>query len=440
MTIPQLLTLVALGASALAAPPAHEAKMSWLDNGTIRVGADLELGGAITWLSRSGDQVNLINSHDWGRQVQMSFYGGPVPYSVREKQPRADWARLGWNPVQAGDTFGHRSKVLEQHNDGRVLYVKCIPMQWPLDDVPAECTMESWLELEGAVVRVKGRLVNARADRTAYSARLQELPAVYTNAPWHRIHTYSGAHPFTGELAREVAAKPPPAWSRWTTTENWSALLDDAGWGLGVWNPGAFEFGGGFNGRAGPGGARDADCGYLAPERVEILDHDIDYTFQYELILGTLEEIRARVYAHSRAPAVTEWDFTKGRQSWIARHATDSGWRGGDALEVKWSAADPWLESPLFFRRTEDAGTLLIEAAFQTRGRSARIYWSTLEAPGMDEAHSLPIAIEGDGIMRKYTVNLRASPLYRGGLMKLRLDPAEQPPGSVRLRSIRLEK
>src|SRR4051812_49366525 len=34
-----------------AAPPVHEPRMSWLDNGTIRLGVDLELGGAITWLS-----------------------------------------------------------------------------------------------------------------------------------------------------------------------------------------------------------------------------------------------------------------------------------------------------------------------------------------------------------------------------------------------------
>lgn len=438
---PLLLALsLILQASALAAPPAHEPKMSWLDNGVIRLGVDLELGGAITWLSRAGEQANLINSHDWGRQVQMSFYGGPVPYSVGEKEPRADWAGLGWNPIQSGDTYGHRSKVLEQRNDGGQIYVKCIPMQWPLDEVPAECAMESWLELDGSVVRAKGRLVNARADKTIYSVHLQELPAVYTNAPWHRIFTYSGAHPFSGEAAREIDAKPPPAWSRWTTTENWSALLDDAGWGLGVWNPGAFEFGGGFNGRPGRGGARDPECGYLAPNRAEILDHDIDYSFRYELILGTLEQIRARVYANSRQAAATEWDFTKGRQSWLCRNATDSGWRAEEAFEVKWTAADPSLESPLFFRRTEEAGTLVIEVAFSTSEKQARLYWSTLEEPGMDEAHSLPFPIQGDGIMRTYTVKLNASPLYRGGLMKLRLDPADRPPGTMRLRSIRLEK
>src|SRR3954451_9683923 len=103
MTFPKTLLLAfALCTSAFAAPPEHEPKMSWLDNGVIRLGVDLELGGAITWLSRSGEQVNVINSLEGGRQVQMSFSGGPLPYSVGDKQPRADWAGLGWNPIQSG--------------------------------------------------------------------------------------------------------------------------------------------------------------------------------------------------------------------------------------------------------------------------------------------------------------------------------------------------
>ena len=48
------------------------AKMSYLDNGVIRLGVDLNLGGAITYLSRSGTGQNLVNSYDCGRQIQMS--------------------------------------------------------------------------------------------------------------------------------------------------------------------------------------------------------------------------------------------------------------------------------------------------------------------------------------------------------------------------------
>ena len=94
----------------------------------------------------------MINSWDWGRQVQMSYYSGPVPF-CRRASAAPNWAGLGWNPIQAGDDFGHGSKDVEHSNDGKTLYVKCVPMQWPLDDVPGECTFESWLTLEGPVVR-----------------------------------------------------------------------------------------------------------------------------------------------------------------------------------------------------------------------------------------------------------------------------------------------
>jgi hypothetical protein len=92
---------ILLPAIGKAAP--HEPRMSWLDNGEIRLGVDLAIGGAITWISKSGEARNVINSADWGRQVQMSYYSGPVPFVVGEKRPSKFWEGLGWNPIQAGD-------------------------------------------------------------------------------------------------------------------------------------------------------------------------------------------------------------------------------------------------------------------------------------------------------------------------------------------------
>jgi len=102
-----LIALAARGGRLFAAEP----QMSWLDNGTIRLGVDLTLGGAITWLSRSGSDVNVINSHDWGRQVQMSYYAGPVPFVVGEKRPKKYWEGLGWNPIQVGDARPRRGEL-----------------------------------------------------------------------------------------------------------------------------------------------------------------------------------------------------------------------------------------------------------------------------------------------------------------------------------------
>lgn len=90
----------------------HKAEMSYLDDGQIRLGVDLNLGGAVTYLSKSGSELNLINSWDWGRQVQMSYYSGPVPFRPRGKEPAPQWKGLGWNPVQAGDHFGNSSKTV----------------------------------------------------------------------------------------------------------------------------------------------------------------------------------------------------------------------------------------------------------------------------------------------------------------------------------------
>ena len=91
----------------------QSARMSYLDNGVIRFGVDLNLGGAITYLSRSGTEQNLVNSYDCGRQIQMSYYSGPVPFAVPGKQPKPEWRFIGWNPIQVGDAFGNSSKLLE---------------------------------------------------------------------------------------------------------------------------------------------------------------------------------------------------------------------------------------------------------------------------------------------------------------------------------------
>jgi hypothetical protein len=65
--------------------------MSYLDKGAIRIGVDLDFGGSITFLAASGKDAseNVINSHDLGRQVQLSFNSGPQPFGT----PHPGWKR-----------------------------------------------------------------------------------------------------------------------------------------------------------------------------------------------------------------------------------------------------------------------------------------------------------------------------------------------------------
>ncbi len=448
---PWLLVLLVTVACASAAPAderaarvrRHEPKMSFLDNGVVRLGVDLNLGGAITHLSRSGREENLVNGHDFGRQIQMSYYAGPVPFAVAGKRPDPAWAFIGWNPIQVGDAFGHASRLLAHTNDGKRIYVKCVPMHWPLENVPAECTFESWLRLEGAAVHARCRMVNNRPDKTQYPARDQEFPAVYTNGPWHRLMTYDGDAPFTGGPLRRVEhVLADNRWADWTATESWAALVDDGGFGLGVWASGVGAFKGGFAGTPGQGGPRDAATGYVAPIGREVIDWNVEHEYRYDLVVGTLDEIRKHVYDRAPRPAPPAHRFDGGRHGWHFANATDAGWPVRGALHLRTERPDPQLLGPVGFWKAADAGTLVIEAASRTRGADARVYWRRLGEPAFTEERSAGFTLTSDGTDQTYRIDLAKSPQWKGGIVQLRVDPVSAGGAGewVKVRSIRFEK
>jgi len=413
-------------------PP--NARMSFLRNEEITLGVDLNRGGAIVYLSRRGDG-NLINNFDLGRQVQLSFYSGPIPYSEGGQQPAEHWKHLGWNPVQSGDDFDNGSEVLHHVNDGKSIRVVCRPLLWPLKRVPGECTFETSLSLDGPVVRAKARLSNARTGQKLYPAMLQELPAVYANASCFRVASYTGDKPFTGDTVSEIApSSGPHPWAFWQGTEHWSALLDANNRGLGLLTPGRTHFTGGFAGQPGASDTRGNSTGYLASQGEEILDPDIVYDYRFELLAGSLDEIRKRA-REIRSPAPLEWVFAADRQGWHYQNATDSGWPIAGQLDVGLDQTDPQLISPWFFHRAEAGSQLRIEAAFTTSATKAVLFWQRHGDGGFKAGQSKEFAIIGDGVFRTYAIVLERPDAF----IRLRLDPT---PGSeagskIRLRSIR---
>lgn len=404
--------------------PRPEPKMSYIENEAIRLGVDLNLGGAITWLSKRGGE-NMVNSWDLGRQIQMSYYSGPAPFRSGGQSPAKHWEGLGWNPIQAGDDFGNGSRTLEHRNEGGRLYTKCVPMQWPLNGVAGDCTFECWLELEGPVVKMRCRLQNARADKASYPARLQELPAVYVNAPFHRLVSYTGAEPFSGGPTSVIPrpADKPDTWSHWFATERWAALVNDEGWGLGLWNPGCLHFIGGFAGRPGPNDPRSLATGYLAGQTQEILDHNISHEYHCELIVGDVETIRARVRAHGGGPRLPSWRFAHDRQGWRFNNAADTGWPLDGAWHVLLEKDDPQIASPDVFFDAADCIAITIRAAISSRHSRATLFWRRLEAGASVTGGTVDFPIQGDGVMRDYTVPMKDRENFQGKILGLRLDP-----------------
>lgn len=401
-----------------------------LDNSVIRLGVDLDRGGAVTHLapSGSGDAANLVNNFDRGRQIQMSFYSGPVPYVVGEKRPVKHWEHLGWNPIQAGDDFGHGGRILDVRIDRtrHEAYVRCIPLQWPLDDVPAECEFESWIRLVGPTAECRARLTNRRSDRTQYPARHQELPAVYVNGPYHRLFSYTGSAPFTDGALEQVPTSEGRGfpWKHVTATENWCALVRDDDFGLGVIHPGCYEFACGFSGPTGRGGTRDAPTGYIAPVRREILDHDATYEYRYTLVVGTLDEIRAQAQLRSPPePRRPDYRFHHDRRHWTLTNMRDAGLPFEGEWVATYTADDPHLTGPLDFWQATDAPKFYITAGFRQSADQARLYWRRHGQSGFSEACAMDFPVRPDGVVRTYEVDLAQHQEYRGAVVALRLDP-----------------
>ena len=404
--------------------------MSFLDNGSIRIGVNLDIGGAITYLSNSGSDENMINSHDWGRQIQMSFYSGPVPYEPKGKKPHDAWTFIGWNPIQSGDTFNNPARVIAHNNSGTELYVKCIPMHWPLDNEPGRCTFESWLTLEGNTVQVRSQINNAREDKTQYRARGQELPAVYTNGEYYRLFTYDGDKPFTKAPLRVIDkvwdTRIPPAevvggpWDHWYCTENWAALVNDDDFGVGIWTPGTYNFKGGFAGKPGKGGPKDGPTGYISPIRREILDHNIQYDYTYTLIVGKVEAIRDYVYTQAKRDALPEYTFESDRQSWVLTDAQDEGWPITGQWNVKLTGKNPRLVGPKTFWKAADMPKLYLRAAFDVGIEKVVVRWEGLNGKGGGQTE---IKVNPDGVMRTLVVDLQGLKNYTGIGTRLEIIP-----------------
>jgi len=269
------------------------------DNGTLILKLDLTRGGAISYLSLSGSSRSVVNIADEGRYIQQSYYAGKSLDRKAEGQSPA-WSPWTWNPIQVGDAFRNRAKILDFKKNGNELYVKCIPMQWDMNNKPAEAEMEQWTTLNGNVLEVRNRLTCHRTDKLYGDSLLrdQELPAVYPVSALKNLYTYLGKAPFTKAPVEqlEVVNLKSGFWGIYqNVSENWMAFTDDAKWGMAVYNPLCIKFLAGMSGVPGKE-ATDGSTSYIAPVKKEILYKNCVYEYKYYILLGSLEEMRNRIY------------------------------------------------------------------------------------------------------------------------------------------------
>ncbi len=282
-------------------PFAQQKNDPFIDNGILTLKLDITRGGAICYLSISGSTRSIVNIADEGRYIQQSYYAGKSLDRKSDGQA-PNWSPWAWNPIQVGDAHRNRAKILDFQNTGNSLYVKCTPMLWDMNNQPAEAEMEQWTTLEGNVLKIRNRLTCHRTDDIYGEGILndQELPAVYPISALKNLYTYFGDQPFTNAPISnpKTVFLSSGFWGRYsndTITENWMAYVDDQMWGVGIYNPECKNFLAGMHGQAG-GEAKSDSTSYIAPVKKEILNKNSVYEYEYYLIVGTLDEIRSKIY------------------------------------------------------------------------------------------------------------------------------------------------
>lgn len=278
--------------------PTHASELI-TDNGVLKVKLDLTRGGAISYVSLSGSTRNLVNIHDEGRYIQQSYYAGKSLNRQADGQ-NPKWSPWKWNPIQVGDSYRKRAQILASKQIGDTLYVKCIPMLWDMKNKPAEAEMEQWNVLDGNVLKVHCKLTCHRTD-DLYAENIgcsQELPAVYPISALNKLYGYVGDLPFKNDTVSNLKVKNLSTgfWGSYPKVdEKWMAFVDSTNWGMGVFTPISTSFLAGISGK--PGGEfNDSPTSYIAPLKNVILNKNSVFEFDYYIIIGSVEQIRAKVY------------------------------------------------------------------------------------------------------------------------------------------------
>jgi hypothetical protein len=416
-------------------------RISFIENSEIKVGINQDLGGAITWLSVPG-RDNLINNSDWGRQIQLSYYSGPKPFEPNGVKAHPAWKNWSWNPIQSGDVYLNRAKVVELINTGTKISLTSIPMQWALNNVPGDCLFKADLTLDGPMLLIHYTLINKRADKAQYNGAHQELPAVYTVSGLSRLMTYTGDKPFTGDALTHVKNdyKKPFPWTRYLATEGWVAAVGDDDWGIGVCNPKVYNYLGGLYGSSKNWDSNDGSTMYISPVSTDVLDHNIVFEFDLALRVGKLDELRSYFTGTMSKRIPPAWNFDKDRQHWVPVNCTDAGWpiQNGLRMKIAKGNKNARIQGPIHPFRAETAQKLRITGAWKGLKGTGHVTWTQLgndkPAKPLTATFSIP---EGEKLAT-VEVDLGSNPDYKGLITQFTVWLADNPGdgGEVVIKSI----
>lgn len=275
---------------------------------------------------------------------------------------------------------------------------------------------------------------------------------MYLNGPYFQKISYTGSQPYTNAAVTQLTNEELTACY---ATENWTALLDKAGRGIGLFVPSQYRFATAFFGKTGVGSEYDDNTAYATAAPLIQMDYNGVYDYEYDLIVGNITDIRQFVYAQPRPATLPDFRFgaavdkiSAGRSGWSFYNTQDTGQPIQNELNVQWGRDDSTkssfdIKSPQVFYRAANFPTLYVQAAFTTPATQALFTWRRPEdidfLPMPERQVAFPII--GDGQMRTYKIDLAGRPGWDGIIMQMKFDPASNivPRSSERAQRIKVK-
>lgn len=431
-------------------PPVEKpASMVYLTSETMKVGFNMDYGGSITYMSPASSSSNIVNNYDLGRQLQYAYYSFPIEtYKPNGVSPHPAWTNIGWDPIQTGDVYGNGSRVIERRQEGNKLYFKTIPMQWGYNNVPCECTVETYAELKGNALELRNVLQLNRTDSYPLLPRGQDIGGGYLTSKFYRFKGYWGDAPFTNSPLTEFSIPNAP-YKRADGTiemylpESWGYLQSDDGIGLGLFVPQSHIFSSNFLGSPNTGNEFSFQSGILGGQmQGEILDKNLRYETRLTYILGTVDQVRQYAYQHKSEGIQPNFDFSTDRQHWIYYDELDDGgypFKGEWFLKFDKKITSLW--SPNVAWNASSISKMYLRIAYKGTETNLRFLWwvqPPTAAPYDHKDYSTEITLIPDGQYHTYEIDLSNNPNWKGNVRRLLIDLGSQPEAGkwIKIKSI----
>jgi hypothetical protein len=254
-----------------------------------RIGVDTNWGGSIVEVSLN--QVNFVNRHDTGREVQPSYRDGD---------------NLSYNPTLGGDDFDQGSPTVTYTVSPDSLFVKAQPLQWYaekygggfgnpiLGDVLVEQTVTA-VPAEPHTFKIHIKATHLGNDLHTITG--QEFPAVYTNRDYSRFVTYTGPSPWADAPTTVTLFPNLPNFNPAIyIAERWGALVNSQNQGLTVYVPSVTPYITGFASPSTGSGPTDDWTNYFAPLGNLSLAPGFVFEGEFYVIAGDYVAARNSIY------------------------------------------------------------------------------------------------------------------------------------------------